>query len=306
MAKPKKRPKSQIRLGFNTDTVELSLDQIIPIKMIPAGLKSSRKFHQILTSIREVGIIEPPAVVPDRSLKGRYLLLDGHLRVEALKELGLTYVECLISTDDEAFTYNKHISRLSSVQEHKMIAKAIERGVSEEKIAKALDVNVEVIVTKKYLLNGICPEAVDLLKDKMVSGPVFPILKRMTPNRQIEVATIMNDTCIYTGSYAKIMLAATPKDQLIDPEKPKNIRGLTEEQIERMENEMTMLQREFHLIEENYSADVLNLTIAKGYLSALLGNAKVVRYLAQEHPEILSQFQKISEMTSLHSKEATT
>lgn len=299
MAKPKKRSKSQIRLGFDTDTIELNLDQIIPIKMIPSGLKTSRKFHQILTSIREVGIIEPPAVVPDRSLKGRYLLLDGHLRIEALKELEISSVVCLVSTDDEAFTYNRHISRLSSIQEHRMIARAIERGVSEEKIAKALDVNVDVIVTKKYLLKGICPEVVDLLKDKMVSSPVFPILRRMTPNRQIEVATIMNDTSIYTGSYAKIMLAATPKDQLIDPEKPKNIRGLTEEQIERMENEMTMLQREFHLIEESYSADVLNLTIAKGYLSALLGNAKIVRYLAQGHPEILSQFQKISEMTSL-------
>lgn len=299
MAKPKKRSKSQIRLGFDTDTVELNLDQIVPIKIIPPGSKASRKFHQILTSIREVGIIEPPAIVPDRSLKGRYLLLDGHLRIEALKELGQTTVTCLVSTDDEAFTYNRHISRLSSIQEHRMIAKAIERGVSEEKIAKALDVNVDVIVSKKYLLKGICPEVVDLLKDKMISGTVFPILRRMTPNRQIEVATIMNDTCIYTGSYAKIMLAATPKDQLVDPEKPKNIRGLTEEQIERMENEMTMLQREFHLIEESYSADVLNLTIAKGYLSTLLGNAKVVRYLAQGHPEILSQFQKISEMTSL-------
>lgn len=299
MAKPKKRSKSQIRLGFDTDTVELNLDQIVPIKIIRPGSKASRKFHQILTSIREVGIIEPPAIVPDRSLKGRYLLLDGHLRIEALKELGQTTVTCLVSTDDEAFTYNRHISRLSSIQEHRMIAKAIERGVSEEKIAKALDVNVDVIVSKKYLLKGICPEVVDLLKDKMISGTVFPILRRMTPNRQIEVATIMNDTCIYTGSYAKIMLAATPKDQLVDPEKPKNIRGLTEEQIERMENEMTMLQREFHLIEESYSADVLNLTIAKGYLSTLLGNAKVVRYLAQGHPEILSQFQKISEMTSL-------
>lgn len=90
----------------------------------------------------------------------------------------------------------------------------------------------------------------------------------------------------------------------MDPEKPKNIRGLTEDQIERMENEMTMLQREFYLIEESYSGDVLNLTFAKNYLTNLLGNAKIVRYLAQEHPEILTQFQKISEMTSLSGKEA--
>ena len=63
----------------------------------------------------------------------------------------------------------------------------------------------------------------------------------------------------------------------------------------RMESEMASLQREYRLIEENYGADNLNLTIAKGYLSTLLGNAKVVRYLAQNHSGILTQFQKISD-----------
>ena len=109
MVKPKKRSKSKVSLGFDTDTIEIPFDKIIPVKVIPPGLKTSRKFHQILTSIREVGIIEPPAVVPDRSFKGRYLLLDGHVRIEALKELGHTSVICLVSTDDEAFTYNRHM-----------------------------------------------------------------------------------------------------------------------------------------------------------------------------------------------------
>ncbi len=67
----------------------------------------------------------------------------------------------------------------------------------------------------------------------------------------------------------------------------------------RMEGEMNSLQREYRLIEENYGTDVLNLTIAKTYLASLLGNARVVCYLAQQHPEILGQFQKIAEMASL-------
>lgn len=303
MAKQKKkRGKTPIRLGFETDTIELRLDQIIPLKIVSQGMRGSRKFRQILASIREVGIIEPPAVTPDRSMKGRYILLDGHFRIECLKELGQENVTCLVSKDDESFTFNRHLNRISAIQEHTMIATAVAGGVSEEIIAQALDVNVQNIVLKRYLLKGICPEAIELLKDKMVANPVFPVLRKMTPNRQIEVATIMNDTGIYKGSYAKAMLAATPRNQLVDPEKPKNIKGLTEEQMERMEHEMTMLQREFHLIEENYSSDVLNLTIAKGYLGSLLGNAKIVRYLGQGHPEILSQFQKISDMTSLGGK----
>lgn len=184
-----------------------------------------------------------------------------------------------------------------------MIAKAVGRGISEEKIAKALNVDVGNIIRKKNLLNGICKEAVDALKDKVVPAEVFIILRRMKPFRQVEAAGLMNTAGIYSTSYARALLAATTKNHLADPEKPKKIKGLDEEQMARMENEMANLQREFQLIEESYRTDNLNLTLAKGYLTSLLGNAKVVRYLAQNHAEILSQFQKISEMTSLGGQE---
>ncbi len=95
-----------------------------------------------------------------------FLILDGHIRIEILKDLGEGEVECLVSTDDEAFTYNKRISRLSAVQEHAMIVRAIARGVPEDKIARALAINVSTIQRKSRLLDGICAEAASLLKDK--------------------------------------------------------------------------------------------------------------------------------------------
>lgn len=307
MARLKKpRPiDGEIKLGFDTNTVNLRLDQLIPIKMVSASTRTSPKFQQIVASIKEVGIIEPPAVTPDKQNPARYILLDGHMRIEALKEIGETEVTCLISKDNESFTYNKHINRLSTIQEHRMIVRAVERGVSEEKIAKALNVNVSRIVHKRTLIDGICDEAVELLKDKMVADKVFGILKKMKPFRQIEVAMLMNDTGVHSVAYAQAMLASTLKEQLLDPEKPKNIKGLDDEQMARMENEMSNLQREYRLVEETYGTDVLNLTLAKSYLATLLGNAKVVRYLAQNHAEMLKQFQKLSEIKSLGKDMAT-
>ncbi len=246
-----------------------------------------------------VGVIEPPVVGRDPQMNNRFILLDGHMRIEALKELGETEVTCLISTDDEAFTYNKHINRLSTVQEHRMILRAIKRGVPEAKIAAALNIDVRSIATRRDLLNGICSEAADLLKDKIVPIITFSLLKRMKSLRQIEAATLMNDSGVYSRAYASALLAATPKDQLAEPDKPKKIAGLDEEQMARMESEMESLQREYRLIEENYGRDVLNLTLAKGYLSSLLGNAKVLRYLSLHHDEILKQFHKIADITSL-------
>lgn len=233
-------------------------------------------------------------------------MLDGHLRIEALKELGHTSVTCLISSDDESFTYNKHVNRLSPIQESRMILRAIERGVPEAKIAKALNVDIDNIRQKRNMLNGICPEAIDLLKDKIVALEVFGILKLMKPCRQIEAAILMNNIGVYSISHARSMLAITPKDQLVNPEKPKNIKGLDDEQISRMEKETSMVQREYKIIEESYGLDVLNLTFAKGYLTSLLGNARVLKYLSQHKPEILLEFQRITEMTSLGGGQATT
>ena len=298
----KKLPTNGIKAGFDTNTVDLQLDQIVFLKVVNPAVRRSPKYRQILASIREVGVIEPPVV--SRSF-GKFVLLDGHIRVEALKELGEAEVTCLVSTDDEAFTYNKHINRLSTVMEHRMILRAVDRGVPESKIAAALNIEIKSIVAKRDLLNGVCSEAAELLKDKMVPIATFPILKRMKPLRQIEAATLMNDANTYSKTYARMLLAATPRDQLVDPDKPKKIKGLDEDQMARMESEMESLQREYRLIEENYGKDVLNLTLAKGYLGSLLGNAKVVRYLAQNHADILTQFQKIADISSLAKETAT-
>ena len=67
------------------------------------------------------------------------MLVDGHLLYAALVDLGNSAASCLVADDDEAFTYNKRINRLATVRERYMIAKAIERGLSEDKLARALD-----------------------------------------------------------------------------------------------------------------------------------------------------------------------
>ncbi|MEK6746138.1 MAG: plasmid partitioning protein RepB C-terminal domain-containing protein [Pseudomonadota bacterium] len=286
-------------LGFETTTVTLKLEDISPLKIITPAMRDGAKYKQILTSIKEVGIIELPVVAPPSKGQRKYMLLDGHSRIEALKEVGEKETACLVSTDDETYTYNKHISRISTIQEHRMILTAIKRGVSEEKLARALNLNVNNIIRKRDLLKGICPEAVELLKDKMVAANVFSVLRRMKPVRQIEAATLMRDANIYSFSYIRALLAATPKMQLLDPSQPKKIKGLTDEQISRMEAEMGSLHNQYRLIEESFGPNVLILAVSKTYLSSLLSNTRIVKYITQQYPEYLTEFKKITEMTLL-------
>jgi hypothetical protein len=285
-----------INVGFERELVRLRIVSILPVKKIAANSKASRKYRQIARSIREVGLIEPPVVTRDTEHPDIYMLLDGHLRIEVLKGMGVAEVECLISTDDEAYTYNKHISRLAAVQEHRMIVRAIEKGVPEERIARALDIDIQSLRRKSRLLDGICEEVAELLKDKACSMGVFDVLRRMIPARQIEAAEFMISGANYSVGYADALLVGTPADQLLPGKKP--TRGITPKDISRIERELANLQTGLKSLEGSYGTDNLNLVVVRGYLTKLLENARVVRYLAQTRPEFLAEFRKIAEMTS--------
>ena len=304
MSRGKRKNPDAVTLGFESDCVTVPVAAILPVRALGTSVKSSRKYRQITASIREVGLVEPPVVTRSPGEEDTYMLLDGHIRIEVLKDLGTERVECLISTDDEAFTYNKRISRLAPIQEHKMIRKAIERGVSEEKIALALDLNPRSIVRKAKLLDGICEEAVSILKDKHCATAVFEILRKMKAMRQIEAAELMMNANNYSPAYISAILAGTPQAQLVDTKKPKKIKGITPEAMARMERELARLQEGITSIQDSYGQDHLQLTVIKGYLGKLLGNARIVRYLMQHRPEFLAEFQAITEMASAPPPEA--
>jgi ParB-like chromosome segregation protein Spo0J len=287
--------KEKLKLGFETSSVRIPISQISPLRMVPENVKKSVKYAQIAASIREVGIIEPPVVIRDAD-PNTYQLLDGHLRIEVLKDEGISAVVCLISTDDEAYTYNKRINRLAIIQEHRMIITALDKGVSEERLARALNLNIKAIRSRRRLLDGICPEVADLLRDKHVALNTFRELRRLQPERQIEAAQLMVAMNRYTIGYARSLVAATPETLLAKPKKPKVLKGLTAEQIALMEQESAKLQLHFKVIEKDYGSDHLDLVLATGYVSRLLSSARVVGYLAQCHPEILAEFQKLREV----------
>lgn len=284
---------SGIAAAFEPKTRVVAIAAILPIKRLTSGVKTSRRYQMIADSIAEVGIIEPPVVFPDRQQPGTYLLLDGHLRLEILKDRGESEVFCLIATDDEAFTYNKRINRLAPIQEHFMIVRAIERGVSEQRIARALGVNVPRIRQKRALLHGICPEVVELLKDKHISSTAMAQLKKMRAGRQIEAAELMLAANNFTTAYARALLAATPRDQLMNSARTKQISGVSAEQMARMEREMANLQRDLKLVEDSYGGDVLNLVLARGYLAKLFSNPTVAKYVDRHQPDLAPELRDL-------------
>ena len=86
----------------------------------------------------------------------------------------------------------------------------------------------------------------------------------------------------------------TPKDQLINPDEPKQKKGMTREEIGRLEAEMETLERDLRSVERSYGDSMLNLTLARGYVKKLLDNARIVRFLNGNYGDILAEFEALA------------
>ncbi|MCZ2134317.1 MAG: ParB N-terminal domain-containing protein [Burkholderiales bacterium] len=293
---------SQPPLGFIPEPITLALDRILPSRKPPEGLHTSRKFKQIVASMEAVGMIEPLRVGKADKKTGQHVLLDGHMRLLALRQLGYTDAPCLIATDDESYTYNNRINRIASIQEHQMLRRAVERGMKPERLAKALNVDVSLIHKKVSLLDGICPEVIEMLKDQHFSAGLGSVLRRMKPTRQVECVELMLTANNMTVAYAEALFAATPPHLVVGEKRARKLPGVTAEQMVKMEREMGNLQGQLKVVEKSYGQDVLLLVLARGYLGKLIDNKAVFRFLKQRQPDVLAEFENIIQTVALDGK----
>ncbi|HDS1797287.1 MULTISPECIES: ParB/RepB/Spo0J family partition protein [Pseudomonas] len=286
-----------VKRAFEPDLIIVRLPLILPSRQVTHDMLTSVKYAAILASIRELGVVEPLAVHPEPvhgvGEEPHYLLLDGHLRLAALVQLGAKDALCLLATDDEGFTYNRQINRLTPIQEHKMILEAIRKGTTAERIAEVLSVNVGRIRERQHLLRGIAPEVAEMLKTRMVSQAVFRVLRKMKPMRQIELVEMMISANCFTGRYAEMVLAATRPEQLVEAKKVSE--GVTAEDIARMEREMEKLYHDYRLVEDTLGETMLVLVVAKGYVSRMLRNQTIAAYLERFEPDLVRELAGVVE-----------
>jgi len=286
-----------VKIAFEKHVRLVPLSVILPSRVLSETIRKTVKYRRILASVAEVGLIEPLSVAVQPG--GTYLLLDGHVRLDGLRAIGASEARCIVATDDEAFTYNKRINRLATIQEHYMIVRALERGVSPEKLARALNVDVKVIKARRHLLSGISLEVAELLKDKPVGHGAFQKLRKMKPMRQLEVAELMVSANNYTVNYAKALLATSKSTELHKPDQLKRATGLTTEQMARLEREMASVSEDYKELEASYGDDMLVLVVASGFLERVLSKPEIENFLTGRYPEFLENFRAIIQATSL-------
>ena len=181
-----------------------------------------------------------------------------------------------------------------------MIRRAIDRGVSKERLARAFGVNLSSINRRINLLEGICPDAITRLQDKQFTPDVTRVLRNMKAARQVEAVELMIASNTITVAHADALLKATPPEQRTDfkPTEKDNKKAPIE-QIVMLEKEMSQVQTQYKDAEQNYGSDLLNLVVAKGYLTKLVGNEAVKSFIFRHEPEILEQFELVVNTVSM-------
>lgn len=102
-----------------------------------------------------------------------------------------------------------------------------------------------------------------------------------------------------TVAHAEALLKATPPEQRADLKPAERDKTSPIEQIVKLEKEMSQVQTQYKDAEQNYGSDLLNLVVAKGYLTKLLSNDAVNSYIQRLEPEILEQFELVVNTVSM-------
>lgn len=274
-----------VRVAFEKVECTLPLTKIIPQRPFAPANRQTSHYRLISSSIKAVGIIEALVVYPKSP--DEYLLLDGHSRLDVLRELGVSEVRCTISTDDEAYTYNRKVNHASNIAQHFMILKALENGVGEERLAEALSLDIKNIRTRRDLLNGICPEVIHLLRNRKVAIGVFTILRKMKAVRQVEAAEHMIVGGTYSVAFAKSLLAVTKPELLVNPMQKPKVSATSVAAQEMLGVETERLVKDLKAIEESYGRDILTLTVCSAFIRKMLANRQVERHLYRNHSQLL-------------------
>jgi hypothetical protein len=92
----------------------------------------------------------------------------------------------------------------------------------------------------------------------------------MRKARQIEACKLMVSASNCSSSYTKALLAATPDEERVRPEKRGIPAVVTSADLALMERELQGIQKNLKTVEGLYGQDMLDLVIAARYVSRLL------------------------------------
>lgn len=255
-------------------------------------------YASILSSIREVGIIQP-LVVCLSNKKGRYKILDGHIRFYALKELNQQYVYCIIANDDERYTFDAQINNLSTFQKAAMISKAVKSNVPLERIAAALAMSEKQILSDMNVTEGLDAKVVAILRTANVTANALKELRKVKNVRQIQIAQHMKAVHNFSFTFVSSLVSSSLPCHFVDPNQRTKNNRVDFTEITALEHESTSLEEQAQKSLEKYNQHIFELSIIIGFLKRLIANERINGYMMRNFSIHYDKLKKLSKIKGL-------
>lgn len=155
----------------NKPVVYISIEDIIPNRFQPRLSFGEKELNELADSIRQHGVLQPLLV---RKIGDKYEIIAGERRYKASCIAGLNNVPAIVvETDDNtsaeiAITENIQRKDLSAIEEAQSYKKLLDKGQTQEDVAKKLGIGQSTVANKVRLL-ALTDEAQDALLNNKIS-----------------------------------------------------------------------------------------------------------------------------------------
>lgn len=262
---------------------------VIQLRPLRERKVTKREYDRIVASIKAVGLIEPLVVFPEN---GDYVILDGVQRYRALVELGVAIAPCIMGKEREAFTGNRMVNRVSPVQEHRMIEKAMDE-VDEGVIAAALGIATLNHRLKKSLLKQLHSDVATAYDAGKITRACAREFTHVKPHRQKEILRAMEGYKDFSTAFARSLVVKTATNQRENRGRKHNPWNKTAQRKNDLLKKLSDAEQKhdfYSQLYKQYTVDLLRLAI---FARSLLTNARLREYLNKHHSDIVSRFETI-------------
>jgi ParB family chromosome partitioning protein len=251
---------------------EISMIPIGQICIVNPRYRDQKKFELIVENIKNVGLKMPIRVSPRTAGEQngfKYDLVCGQGRLEAFKVLGYAEIPAMVGdlpreelllcslVENIARRYPQPMDLLREIERLKA------EGYSYAKIAEKIDAHEDLVRG----LAALKSQGEERLLDAALKGKI-PMW--------IAVDIAKTDTL----ETQRDLLKAYENKQLTRAAL-KYIKGLSADDVARMQHEMESLERDLKTASDNYMENMFTLQTAQTYIKNLLKNTKVAGYLAK-------------------------
>jgi ParB family chromosome partitioning protein len=261
-------------------------------RLVPLHTRSAnpRGYGRILASMKTVGLVEPLCVFEEGN---EFIILDGYLRYQACRELGIETVPCLILPIKEAYTCNRMVNHLSAVQEHRMLRQSLST-LKEDVIAKTLGLASIKHRLKSKLLSKLHKDVIAAFDNKSI--PLRLSAEELTfvkPEYQAIILKEMEREGDYSAAFVRTLILRAPDDMKTESGGRKSPWRRNPAQRKALTAKLEEVEKRFEFyagLYRQYVTDLLKLCV---YVRRLVTNRRVAAHLKERHPAILQQFEEI-------------